>query len=77
MRSSPLVLTLLTALMTSPSPSAAQSPAESQAPPEAASVSEDESGKEPSKRDLFFDPDDGKLDFSRFLAGRDFSRWGA
>ena len=70
MHSKVLVPTILIALLAFPSPSPGQSSAESPTPPEAASASEDESSDEPSKRDLFFDPDDGKLDFSRFLAGR-------
>jgi hypothetical protein len=61
-------LMVLTALVAYPSPSMTQTSTGNSQPPKSTDVSEDESSDETSKRDLFFDSEDGKLDFSAFLA---------
>jgi hypothetical protein len=61
-----LHLTLLVATLASPA--LAQSSSESPESAESAAGSGEAASEKPSKRDLFFDPDDGALDLSAFLA---------
>jgi hypothetical protein len=70
MKTLPRVLIVLVALVGFPGVCPGQESADGAPSAETASDRKDDSSPEPSKRDLFLDPDDGQLDLSRFLASR-------